>query len=796
MEVLPFEKVERVVGARKKLQQKALYIQNSEYCNNLISTYYSFSEDSSDEEEYKIPLAASEKSSVCCVCGDNIPFLDKLIEHFKTHTAVVYCHLCHTKFGRVMSLALHLKNAHAKDSHLCEVCGALFSCTWHLNGHIGMHQKDNMKVKPVVKSEETEAVSIAKTSSCIDLKRAITMDHTYFDAEQNVASNTSSRLQKHTDGETNSIDENLHIKTEAESVPLDEVKQNETFSSSSFQNQIETEHLSFELKQENDNELEDMSIYKVVAEEVIGPTGDEESTDTDEDANPDSLPPGDTAYNPDEDFSSDSDYNESCRSQQKRLKPQTPDKKASVNANRDLTDIEKKFCFQSDSPFCCYGKFANLGKHMDDCSKKPMMSCCLCKVACKNEESLLKHMTEKHPKTSYICSTCRKVFPRQENLKNHVCLIPRGNMVTPLTQLPNMPLPYSSGQGKPIASALHTNQSTVKILNFIPAVNKVSTDPPRPVASLGSTEALTLHQLLQTTPAVTPKVTNLVPQVVAVPQTLMRSSFAPSLFVSHPNIPVSTPSVVRPLLLNPPRLTIRVPTPSSRPLPIVVSFSPTVNTITPALVSSSRTALRQRPVPKIRPVPVNIPPVTSVACPTLVSALTRNNQSQVPPAQIQAPLRIVGMYMNHMALQKPLEQSWSSKTIFPCRHCGAVSRQPSMRVRHRYLHRGSRLYRCQCGRSFQRQLHLLRHQVQHAESVQFVCTWCGNTFKGAHELTSHKRKHKKGTRQVKKKCKVVFDCSCGQIFARPSALLWHMLKNTKHTGRNPKPVTVLNCLNK
>uniref|UniRef100_A0A672QTI7 Uncharacterized LOC107595368 n=1 Tax=Sinocyclocheilus grahami TaxID=75366 RepID=A0A672QTI7_SINGR len=125
-------------------------------------------------------------------------------------------------------------------------------------------------------------------------------------------------------------------------------------------------------------------------------------------------------------------------------------------------------------------------------------------------------------------------------------------------------------------------------------------------------------------------------------------------------------------------------------------------------------------------------------------------------------------------------------TIFPCRHCGAVSRQPSLKVRHRYLHRGSRLYRCQCGRSFQRQLHLLRHQVQHAESVRFVCARCGNTFEGAHKLTCHKRKHRNGRWCVKKKCKAAFDCSCGQMFTRPSALLWHMLKNSKLSKRTRK----------
>ncbi len=98
------------------------------------------------------PLAPkSEEGSVCCVCGENIPLLDKLIEHFKTHTAEVYCHLCRTKYGRVMSLALHLKNAHPRKSFMCGICRALFRCTWHLNGHMEKHRIDAMEVKPVVK---------------------------------------------------------------------------------------------------------------------------------------------------------------------------------------------------------------------------------------------------------------------------------------------------------------------------------------------------------------------------------------------------------------------------------------------------------------------------------------------------------------------------------------------------------------------------------------------------------------------------------------------------------------------
>uniref|UniRef100_A0A671LVT8 C2H2-type domain-containing protein n=1 Tax=Sinocyclocheilus anshuiensis TaxID=1608454 RepID=A0A671LVT8_9TELE len=277
-------------------------------------------------------------------------------------------------------------------------------------------------------------------------------------------------------------------------------------------------------------------------------------------------------------------------------------------------------------------------------------------------------------------------------------------------------------------------------------------DPTPAVTTLGSAEALTLHQLLQATPVIPAKVTDLVPQVVAVPQTLVRPHFPP--------------------------------------ISLVVSFSPTVNVFAPGLVSANRPVLRQMPPANIRPLPVNIPLMTSVTCPTLVSTLIGNNQPQIPLAQVKAPLQIVAMFVNRnrdLALQKRLKQSWRSKTIFPCRQCGAVSRQPSLRVRHRYLHRGSRLYRCQCGRSFQRQLHLLRHQVQHAESVRFVCARCGNTFEGAHKLTWHKQKHRNGRRCAKKKCKVAFDCSCGQMFTRPSALLWHMLKNSnlsKHTRKN------------
>ncbi len=727
----------------------------------------------------------SEEGSVCCVCGENIPLLNKLIEHFQTHTAEVYCHLCRTTFGRVMSLALHLKNAHPRKSFICGICRALFRCTWHLNGHMETHRKDAMEVKPVVKMEPTEEIGTKENIRYSDMRKIILRDHSYCVSDQAA---TNDPCKKRIDNDTNSTNQVSHIKTETERLPIID-KQNDT---------CQAEHLSLRLKEENEDEngLGETTVREVAAEEEIGLMEDDQSNDTDDDVNPDSLPPGDTAYNPGEDFSSEPDDSDSrsssygCNRKKKRRKKQTPDSKKPANRNLESVDIAEKFGFQSDSPFCCYGKFANLGKHKDECRNKLRFACCLCNIVCENKELLLKHTTEKHSAAGYICALCHSVFPRLDSFKNHVCLRRTGGMNLPatlVTQLPVVPLSDSSGQVRPSAPAFYTNQNSNKMIKITPtnSANKISSVPP---------PTLMLQPLLQTTPLFPAKVTDLVPQVVAVPQTFIRPHFPQISCVTRPKVPVRIPPVVRPLMLNLASMTLCIPNTSNPPFPsrVVVSFSPTVNVSAPCLVSANRPVLRRTPLANIRPLPVNVPLKSA----TLVSAPTEHNQLQVPPAQVQAPLQTVAMRVNQskdLALQKPLEQSWRSKTIYPCRHCGAVSRQLSLKVRHRYLHRGSRLYRCQCGRSFQRQLHLLRHQVQHAESVRFVCARCGNTFEGAHKLTWHKQKHRNSRRCVKKKCKAAFDCSCGLMFTRPSALLWHMLKNSKlskRTRKNSQSVSV------
>ncbi|XP_034408919.1 zinc finger protein 70 isoform X2 [Cyclopterus lumpus] len=149
-----------------------------------------------------------------------------------------------------------------------------------------------------------------------------------------------------------------------------------------------------------------------------------------------------------------------------------------------------------------------------------------------------------------------------------------------------------------------------------------------------------------------------------------------------------------------------------------------------------------------------------------------------------------------VAMMKRMNTGWRSKTPYPCRQCGAILRQPSFIISHRYLHRGHRSHKCQCGRAFKHQLHLLRHCVRHAETASYICVSCGETFTGAKLFAEHMRgKSRKKSfsgrtwkRKVKKKCRMPFTCDCGQLFFRPSAYIWHQLKNRTKTKQLKKPL--------
>lgn len=137
------------------------------------------------------------------------------------------------------------------------------------------------------------------------------------------------------------------------------------------------------------------------------------------------------------------------------------------------------------------------------------------------------------------------------------------------------------------------------------------------------------------------------------------------------------------------------------------------------------------------------------------------------------------------ASKKQAKSSQRPKPRLPCRQCGAVLRQPSSIITHRYLHRGRRSHRCQCGRAFKHRLHLLRHCIQHAEASNYICATCGKTFIGAKLLAQHvmgnpwKKSHSESEFKApeKNKCSMPFLCDCGQQFLRPSAYIWHQLQN-------------------
>ncbi|CAJ1061620.1 zinc finger protein 836 [Xyrichtys novacula] len=196
------------------------------------------------------------------------------------------------------------------------------------------------------------------------------------------------------------------------------------------------------------------------------------------------------------------------------------------------------------------------------------------------------------------------------------------------------------------------------------------------------------------------------------------------------------------------------------------------------------------------------PAPTCTGSPTIPLRMEKDSTTELPLGETPASLpsdpdsqqmpTILAMFENgshNVALMKRMNTGWRSKPPHPCRQCGAIFRQPSLLIRHRYLHRGHRSYQCQCGRAFKHQLYLLRHCVEHAENMSYICTSCGGTFTGASVLAKHlKGKTLKNSysgrlrnHKVKQKCRMPFTCDCGQLFIRPSAYIWHQLKNGSKT---------------
>ncbi|CAB1427690.1 unnamed protein product [Pleuronectes platessa] len=121
--------------------------------------------------------------------------------------------------------------------------------------------------------------------------------------------------------------------------------------------------------------------------------------------------------------------------------------------------------------------------------------------------------------------------------------------------------------------------------------------------------------------------------------------------------------------------------------------------------------------------PTNQPPACLSAPAETAPAAATSDPDSPPAPTIMAVFENDSQYV---ALMKRMKTGWRSKVPYSCRQCGAVLRQPSFIISHRYLHRGYRSHRCQCGRAFRHRLHLLRHCVEHAEAMSYICVLFSN----------------------------------------------------------------------
>lgn len=232
---------------------------------------------------------------------------------------------------------------------------------------------------------------------------------------------------------------------------------------------------------------------------------------------------------------------------------------------------------------------------------------------------------------------------------------------------------------------------------------------------------------------------------------------------------------------------------SQRQLSTAVSSQVSVsNTVCPVSNTAASTPSRTSSATSM-PSPTQNPVLPAVPTQPPASASPSTSGSTAGPLIVlsdSGPLRILFMFLNQsreLALAQRMKTRWHYKEVFSCRQCGAISRQPSLVVLHRYRHRRApRKHRCHCGRSFQARLHLLRHQLLHAEATRYICTPCGESFEGVQRLLLHKAYCSRAKRRRRWKwkphldCWRPFACTCGLKFVRPAALLWHKLNNSRH----------------
>ncbi|XP_078143132.1 uncharacterized protein LOC144541911 [Centroberyx gerrardi] len=427
------------------------------------------------------------------------------------------------------------------------------------------------------------------------------------------------------------------------------------------------------------------------------------------------------------------------------------------------------------------------------------------------------YCSESMPKT---CHICKAFFSTENSLLNHV-ITAHSSMVSTKVCIITKPSASTDKKMSPVVSATVAQLAASGSGHVLVSNHAATCQSPRAVnliingkPSAGQSYAGPLSAVVQSSPS-SPSLSSSRPGLVPVTSRLLNggvtkfmilqqtpptvTQVVPQKSATNPQVTVMTQNNThsRPPILSSQKMTtseqslLNTQPPASpspvRPLPPILMAVP--NT---AVRSGTNSALGQgtNHPPGHRCTPASVPISATNKTPATVAS-----QSVSP---LTPPLNIVALFKNdsrEVALMKRMNAGWRSKAPYPCRQCGAVSRQPSLIISHRYLHRGRRSHRCQCGRAFKHRLHLLRHCMQHAEATSYICVSCGETFTGAKLLTEHMKGNSRKSlssgcswkHRGRRKCSMPFSCDCGQLFLRPSAYIWHQLKNRTKAKHWKKP---------
>ncbi|XP_068614525.1 zinc finger protein 836 [Brachionichthys hirsutus] len=382
--------------------------------------------------------------------------------------------------------------------------------------------------------------------------------------------------------------------------------------------------------------------------------------------------------------------------------------------------------------------------HLLHCSGvRVKYQCTLCKEFFQTEKSLNEHYMP-----LYTCDVCGQIFSNENSYKHHQC--PKGNK-SPLVLFCSNSMPQACN----VCKTFFTSEK-----NLLNHFTKAHT-------SVVSTKVC----------------------IITNPSVLTDRKVPPGVLGTAVQSAASSPNVVNQIVNG--KLHVGLDG-NGGSLPTVVKASP-----------SSHMATSPDPS---KPVPMYLVSATTSGKDGTKGDPANQPVSHRSPAdpEVSGPApppmpTIMAMFENashDLALVKRMSTGWRSKAPHPCRQCGAILRQPSFIISHRYLHRGPRSHRCHCGRAFRHRLHLLRHCVQHAETITYICVGCGETFTGAKLLAEHMRgksrkkscSGQKYKGKVKRKCKTPFICDCGQLFFRPSAYIWHQLRNRATLLQLKKPL--------